>query len=405
MRSLLVLTILSLADFSAAFTSHSFRSTVSRQRTRVSACDEDNNDNDPSVVSRREAIQNAGLALSSMLLIPASATTLSPLAAHAEGEPKTIILTGSNSGIGFEAVKRLSADGHTVVMPCRTMEKSLGAIQRIGSTAGNLVPAECDLASLASIQAFAKELPSLLGSNKKIDILGLNAGLARDTSAVDVARTKDGFELTVGTNHFGHFALNKLLLPMMNPNGKIVITASGVHDPESPGGAQGEKATLGDLEGLKRDGKLFEMVDGASFNADKAYKDSKLCNVLFTRELQKRLEASDETKRITANCFNPGLIVSTGLFRDQNPLFTKVFDVVATDVFKVGETPTFGGGTLYYTTTVDTRGGYYSSAPGSSKYGDAALGNQFAETQCSKEASDDAKAKNLWDLTDSLIGL
>ena len=83
----------------------------------------------------------------------------------------------------------------------------------------------------------------------------------------------------------------------------------------------------------------------------------------------------------------------------------QVFDVVATDVFKVGETPGFGGGALVYTTTVNTRGAYYTSAPGSSKYGDAAFGKQFTVTPVSKEASDDMKAKNLWDLTDRLVNL
>lgn len=86
-------------------------------------------------------------------------------------------------------------------------------------------------------------------------------------------------------------------------------------------------------------------------------------------------------------------------------MFTKLFDVVATDVFKVGESPAFGGGSLVYTTTVNTRGGYYASAPGSSKYGVAAFGNQFTLSQVSKEASDDVKAKTLWDLTDNLIKL
>lgn len=80
----------------------------------------------------------------------------------------------------------------------------------------------------------------------------------------------------VGTNHFGHFYLNHLLLPLIQPSGKIVVTASGVHDPASPGGAQGVPATLGDLEGLTRDGPNFSMVDGNEFNADKAYKDSKV---------------------------------------------------------------------------------------------------------------------------------
>lgn len=235
-------------------------------------------------------------------------------------------------GIGYEAIKRLASDGHTIVLPCRTMKKSLATVESLSSLGGNLIAAECNLASLRSVQKFAKELPSLIG-DKKVDVLGLNAGLIRDTNAQDCARTEDGFELTsecsatqdgnewtllcvgehtqniisvvlvpVGTNHIGHFALNKLLLPMMNRNnGRIVVTASGVHDPESPGkpsflclpyvvgseidltryfsttgGAQGETASLGDLQGLERDGKNFEMVDGNAFNADKAYKDSKV---------------------------------------------------------------------------------------------------------------------------------
>jgi hypothetical protein len=81
----------------------------------------------------------------------------------------------------------------------------------------------------------------------------------------------------VGTNHLGHFYLNHLLLPKIETSsGKIVVTASGVHDPESPGGAQGKTATLGNLEGFERDGKNFEMVDGEPYNGDKAYKDSKV---------------------------------------------------------------------------------------------------------------------------------
>jgi NAD(P)-dependent dehydrogenase (short-subunit alcohol dehydrogenase family) len=82
---------------------------------------------------------------------------------------------------------------------------------------------------------------------------------------------------TVGINHFGHVYLNQLLLPMLSQNGRIVVTASGVHDPASPGGAQGQTATLGQLQGLKRYGRDCAMLDGGPFNADKAYKDSKVC--------------------------------------------------------------------------------------------------------------------------------
>lgn len=127
--------------------------------------------------------------------------------------------------------------------------------------------------------------------------------------------------------------------------------------------------------------------------------------MLFTRELQRRLESNDATKDITVNCFNPGLIVGTGLFRDQNPIFTKVFDFAATDLFKVGETPNWGGGCLAYTTTVRTRGLFYSSAPGSSQYGDAAFGSQFKPFDISKEAQDDAKAKLLWELSAKELGI
>ena len=96
-------------------------------------------------------------------------------------------------------------------------------------------------------------------------------------------------------------------------------------------GAQGELASLG-FERAVANGssgsRQFDMVDGGKFNADKAYKDSKLCNVLFTQELQRSLDAAGSN--IKANCFTPGFIVGTGLFRDQNQVFTKAFVIAAT---------------------------------------------------------------------------
>ncbi len=281
-----------------------------------------------------------------------------------------------------------------------------------------LTPMECDLADLSSIDSFVRNLKN--DGDYVFDAVCYNAGLARNVDAKDVARTKQGFELTVGTNHLGHFYLNDLLLGgnMINKKGgRIVVTASSVHDPDSPGGAQGVPATLGDLSGFERavaDGSgKFDMVDGGAFNADKAYKDSKLCNILFSRELQRRLGADEKTSNIRVNSFTPGLIVGTGLFRDQNQVFTKVFDVAATKLLKVGETTHYGGGALEYMTLsnkVGEGGGglYYYSEPGSSKYGDGAYGRQFDISEVSKEAracDEDGRAKRFWALSKALVGV
>ena len=152
-----------------------------------------------------------------------------------------------------------------------------------------------------------------------------------------------------------------------------------------------------------------DQVDGNEFNADKAYKDSKLCNVIFTRELQRRLIESGS--KIVVNSFTPGLIVGTGLFRDQNPIFTKVFDIAATNLLKVGETTHFGGGALEYMTLSkkvgESGGKYYYSEPGSGKYGDDAYGKQFDVSTVSKEAlaCDGEKGKRFWELSEKLVGI
>jgi protochlorophyllide reductase len=314
------------------------------------------------------------------------------------------LITGCNTGIGFEAARILARQGNTIVMACRTLQKAAEAAKKIQqeTPAANLIPAECDLASLESIKSFVQTLKV-----DTIDVACYNAGISLNQFDTEAQRTKEGFELTVGTNHLGHFYLNSLLLPtkINKSTGKIVVTASAVHDPESPGGAQGKTATLGDLEGFIRDGKNFEMVDGQPFNGDKAYKDSKLCNVFFCRELQRRLSSTQSTKDITVNSFSPGLITTTGLFRYQSPIFIPIFSFIATKVAKVAETPEWGGAALAYMTQVDTRGQYYNSPPGSSKYGDAAFGKQFTIYDVSKEAHDDAKSRKLWELSEKLVGV
>ncbi|KAG7347498.1 light-dependent protochlorophyllide oxido-reductase [Nitzschia inconspicua] len=367
--------------------------------------DNDNEESPSNGMDRRKALITTGI--TALSLWTGSTGKALPTWAETGGfkvsPPKTILVTGCNSGIGFEAARILARQGNTIIMACRTLAKAQEAADKIKAETldANLIPAECDLASQASIRDFVKDIKL-----ENLDVVCYNAGVALNTDDPEIQRTKEGFELTVGTNHLGHFYLQSLLLPKIRPDtGKIVITASAVHDPDSPGGAQGKLATLGNLEGFIRQGKNFEMVDGQSYNGDKAYKDSKLCNVFFCRELQRRLSASDATKGITVNSFSPGLITSTGLFRYQSPLFSSIFGVLATNVLKVAESPEWGGAALAYMTTVNTQGEYYNSPPGSSKYGEAAFGREFSIYAVSKEAQDDNKGKKLWELSEKLVGI
>ena len=162
-----------------------------------------------------------------------------------------IAITGTNSGIGASAAKLLLGEGHTVYHACRTQAGAREAVAQ----AGGGVPMVCDLADLDSVRTFSSALAERAPG---LDVLCLNAGVSPSRTATVPARTKDGFERTVGVNHLGHYALAQarqwrviashcpsliaiqspqLLRPLLAANsGRVVVTASGVHDPASPGG-------------------------------------------------------------------------------------------------------------------------------------------------------------------------
>lgn len=322
-----------------------------------------------------------------------------------------VVITGSNSGIGLDAAYKLATTGTSVVaLACRTLDKAERAkreiLQRAADEGKTIDPNdvecfECDLASLASVRKFARDVGG------PVDALALNAGVEYSGDPT-VHRTEDGFEETIGVNHLGHFLLANLLLPKLEASSaahpRIVVTSSEVHDPSSPGGSVGKGATLGDLSGMERAGKSFEMISGEEFDADKAYKDSKLCNMLFAYELERRLEAAGS--KITVNSFGPGLITRTGLFRHQPALFVKAFDIATNDIFKVAETVDGGGNCLVYMLTDETLDGvggtYFNNklSPGTPPTGHA-----FVQTPSSAESNRADEAAKLWSLSESLVGL
>ena len=183
---------------------------------------------------------------------------------------RRVIITGANSGLGLEAARRLSAAGAHVVMAARTAEKNAGAADTIRETVpdASLQLESLDLASLASVRAFADRMNA---EKTPTDILINNAGVM----AVPTRHTtEDGFELQFGTNHLGHFALTAQLLPSLTAaEAPRVVTLSSVMHWIG-------RIRFGDLNAEKK------------YNAWLAYGQSKLANLLFAHELQRRSDAA-----------------------------------------------------------------------------------------------------------------
>lgn len=189
---------------------------------------------------------------------------------------RTVVITGGNRGIGLAATRQLASTGEwNIVIACRNPTLGLAAMNSLPTQYRNNVEvATLDLADLASIRLFCEEWKS---KGRPLDVLACNAGVQHSGAKDTILRTKDGFEDTIGTNHIGHFLLIDQLLPRISPAGRIVIVGSGVHNPEEPGGDVGSAATLGDMSGLRQGFKSpIAMVNDGAYDADKAYKDSKL---------------------------------------------------------------------------------------------------------------------------------
>ncbi|MWV44354.1 SDR family NAD(P)-dependent oxidoreductase [Paenibacillus sp. HJL G12] len=203
---------------------------------------------------------------------------------------KMMIVTGANSGMGLASTVALAKTGAEVVMVCRNEQRGqaalVEAIRQSGSDKIQLML--CDLGSLTSIREFAKAFTERYD---RLDVLLNNAGVVM----IKRQETSDGFEMDLGVNHLGHFLLTHLLLDVLlaSPQGRVVSVASGAY--------KAGKIHFDDPF-LKR-----------GFNPAKAYAQSKLANILFTKELASRLEGT----HVTANCVHPGAVgTQIGVNRD-----------------------------------------------------------------------------------------
>ncbi len=193
---------------------------------------------------------------------------------------KIAVVTGANSGMGMATTKALLNEGATVIMLCRDEKRGTEAYQKMlqdGNSRTYLIL--CDLGDYDSIRSFAREVKERFG---RLDILVNNAGFI----SLDRQETKEGLERQFGINHVGHFLLTTELIDIMPSGGRVVNVASGAH----------------------KTGKIhFDDINlHKGFNVFKAYSQSKLANVLFTRELSRRLA----DKGITVNCCHPGAVAT-----------------------------------------------------------------------------------------------
>lgn len=236
---------------------------------------------------------------------------------------KLALVTGANSGLGYETTRAMAAKGAEVIMACRNLEKGKAALETIQAENLNakLVLMQLDLGSLASVRSFADEVRD---KYKRIDLLINNAGIM----VPPYGKTSDGFETQFGVNHLGHFALTALLLDLVlnAENSRIVNISSMAH-------------TMGKIN-------FDDLNSEKGYNTWLAYGQSKIANLYFTYELQRKLEAADkDTLSVAAH---PGyaatnLQAHSGIFNWMNSFMAQSQETGALPSLYAATSPDING--------------------------------------------------------------
>jgi NAD(P)-dependent dehydrogenase (short-subunit alcohol dehydrogenase family) len=282
---------------------------------------------------------------------------------------KCIIVTGANAGLGFEAARALAAKGARVLLACRSKDKAEAAMAQIGreTPGADLGFLPLDQADLASVRAAAE----LAGKEARIDVLLNNAGVMFPP----LTRTAEGFELQFGVNHLGCFALTSLLLPKLaqTPGARVVITASLAH-------------TRGNLQ-------WDDLNAEAGYSRTARYSDSKLANMLFLLQLDRRLRAAGSS--VTAAGCHPGVAATelmrhSGPFRIATPLFGLFLNTAAKGAWPALQAACAG----------DVQGGEYFGPQGM-----GGMRGASGRAVRTSTAQDTELSRRLWDVSVQMTGI
>lgn len=313
----------------------------------------------------------------------------------------TVIITGASSGVGLYGAKALAARGWFVIMACRDVTTGERAAAAVGMSPERYAVMPIDLGVQSSVRAFAD---ALLARGRALDALVCNAAVYRPRLEHPM-RSPEGYEISVATNHFGHFLLANLLLPALersaHPSRRLILLGTVTANAAEFGGKIPipAPANLGDLAGLEAGFREpVAMIDGGTFKAGKAYKDSKLCNMITSRELHRRHHARTG---IVFNTLYPGCVADSALFRHTPRAFQVIFPWFQKHITKGYVTQALAGDRLAQVVADPefTQSGVHWSWGNRQHAGRAA----FAQPLTAR-ASEEALGRRLWDLSAQCTG-
>jgi protochlorophyllide reductase len=312
----------------------------------------------------------------------------------------TVIITGTTSGVGLYAAKALTNRGWYVVMACRDIPKMEQAARDLNIPRDSSIIEYIDLGSLEQVRRFVQKFRAM---GRPLNALVCNAAIYMPLLK-EPLRSPEGYELSMATNHLGHFLLANLLLEDLKKSPaedrRLIILGTVTHNPDELGGKIPPRPDLGNLEGFEKGFKEpISMADGKKFESVKAYKDSKVCNVLTMRELHRRYH---DSTGITFTSLYPGCVADTPLFRNHYPLFQKLFPLFQKNITGGYVSQELAGERVAMVVADPEyrQSGVYWSW-GNRQQKDR---KSFAQ-RVSPQARDDVRAEKMWDLSEKLVGL